>query len=71
MVNESMLRKVSFVAHGGQGLFIFVAFILLLVLKGQKGESPGQVNFMFALVFNSPSILLPIYAVRRKREREK
>ena len=59
-------RMTSFVMHGAQGLLTFILWIMLLVLKAQKGDppenggAPSQANVMFAMV----SSHLPAHAVQ-------
>lgn len=57
------LQKVSFITHGAQGAFLFITFIVILVVKAQKGADAGQTNFMFALVRTSSHVMIPVMKV--------
>ena len=47
---QSTIQRVKSVVHGVQGLFILIAFALLIAVFTQPGTSDGRVKYGFVLV---------------------
>jgi len=53
-----LLQKVAFAVHGFQGIMVFILWIIILVLKAQKGGSPSQANVLFVMCFFSVPVII-------------